>query len=411
MEPDKTPETPPNGAQDAPQASSAGGEASPPNNPKPAPTDDVSLAGDSPTETVPPVDVTNPEPQGMVPPPTTLTPVPKKKRGLKIGLIIAGVVLILSAGAAAAYYGIVVPNQPANILKKTLANTFSSDLKSVDMEGEYSVAAGESNEITGTFALAASSEGKFNFNTTVDAIVTNVTLDMRSVDGKTFYFKLGGLDGLPELIAQTDPQAAATYGALLKSINDQWYEINQSLIEQITGQSFDTTSLSAEDKQKLATAYKENQFLVVKEVLDDQKIKGVDCYHYRIVVDNEKLSGFFTAVKAADIKDLQITSEQLKTITDALKNANFDDHPVDVWIDKDTKLFKQFVFSMKENDDTFWSLRATVVSYNQPVEVEKPTDAKSVLEILTTLYGGTDSASLLFEDALNEGADTNGVSL
>lgn len=357
-----------------------------------------------------------PVPQDNMPafmrdPTATDTPTPvggKKKTGLIVG-IVAGV-LLLVGGAAAYYFGYMVPNKPENVLKSALVNTFSQDkVTSVSFEGNATLTeAGSDTKFSMDFSGGGDQEGKFNLTAAIDAVVTNVTVDVRSVDGKTFYAKVGGLAGLPELMAQSGNEVAALYAPLLAAIDDQWYEINQSFIEQMTGQTSVTPTLSEADRQKIAQAYEANPFLTVTETLASEQVAGVDSHHYKVVVDGPKLQAFISAIEAANIESLGLTAEMFTSLKDSVKDASFADYPMEVWIAKDSKLFTQFAFSVQDTEASA-TVRLTFKDYNQPVTVEKPEEAKSILEVLNSFYESILGTGLTAEDLSTDAS--SGISL
>ncbi len=358
----------------------------------------------------PPVDDSN-MPAFMRDPTATDVPPPPaggKKKGLIIG-IIAGA-LLLVGGAAAYYFAYMVPNKPENVLKSALVNTFSKDkVTSLSFEGNATVTEKESDtKFSMDFSGGGDQDGKLTFTSSIDATVTNVTVDFRSVDGKTYYAKVGGLAGLPELMAQSGNEVAAMYAPLLSAINDQWYEINQSFIEQITGKSSVTPTLSDADRQKIAKAYEDNPFLSVKETLADEKIAGVDSHHYKVVIDGPKLQAFVSAVEAAKLENTGLTPEMLTSLKDGINGVNFANYPVDVWVAKDSKLFTQFAFSA-QNDEVAATLRLTLKDYNKPITVEKPEGAKSILEVLNSFYQAFLGTGITAEDLPI--SESNGISL
>lgn len=317
-------------------------------------------------------------------PVTGMTPGSKKKAWI-IGAIIAGVILLVG-GVAAAYFGYYLPNKPENVMKSALANTFSNDkVQSVHFSGAFDVS-GEASEqnLSFTYTGKSNNTGALELSGEMDAVLAKVTLDIRSLDGKTFYLKVGGLSGLSDLLALSgSSELAPVYGPVLTAIDDQWIEVSESLIEQFAGtQPFQT--LSDEDLKKLAQAYDQYPFLIVKEELPDEQIKGVDSFHYQVVVDKTLLKGFLQTVKDANISSLPLDSEQLTYINEGIDGTDFSKYPFDLWIAKDTKLINQIVFKVSEEGAT-GEFRFTVDSYNTPVTVEKPEDAKPIMEIITEL--------------------------
>lgn len=326
-------------------------------------------------------------------------PVAKKKMALIVAVIAA--VLLLGGGAAAYYFGYMVPNKPANILKSALVNSFSKGkVTSAAFDGNVTVSEkSSSSKFLFDFSGAAGEDGKLNLSGSLDAVVTKITFDLRSLDGKTFYAKLGGLSGLPELLAQRGNPTAELYAPLLANFNDQWYEINESLIQQLTG-SKTSSILSDDDRQKLAQAYQDNQFLVVSETLASEKINGTDSNHYKVIIDGSKLQGFISAVQAANIQSLGITGDMFTSIKDNAGKADFAKYPLEVWVAKDSKLFTQFTFHV-DDTDAVADIRLTFKDYNKPVSVEKPEGAKSLLEAISAFY----------QSYLGVPIGTNGISL
>ncbi|HEU5187797.1 MAG TPA: hypothetical protein VFT87_04830, partial [Candidatus Saccharimonadales bacterium] len=210
-----------------------------------------------------------------------------------------------------------------------------------------------------------------------------VTFDVRSTDGKTMYLKAGGLAGIAEGLA-SEP-SLASYASLLATVDDQWYTIDPSILEQFGASVPSSTGLADADRQKLADAYTQNSFLKVQEVLADETIAGVNSYHYKVGVDGQKLKAFVSAVEAAKIESLGLTQPMLDSLKGSIDNADFSKYPVDIWIAKDSKLFTQFAFKVQDNDATL-DTKLTLKDYNKAVTVEVPEGAESIVNVLTTFY-------------------------
>lgn len=337
-----------------------------------------------------------------------LAPVQPKRRKLKLFAIIAGVIVVLLGASAAAYFTYYLPNQPENVLKTALVNSFSKDkISSAHFKGEINVKDTQNDALSVAFEGASNQEGAATFTANIDALVTTVTVDARTVDGKTFYAKVGGLEGLPELLSASGNEQSAAYAPLLAALDEQWYEINESLLQQMFGGALDTGLLTDEDRQKIAKAYEQHQFLKIQETLPDEKIDGTDSHHYKVAIDNTKLKDFMSAIKSANVSFFKLSEEMVKSFNDAINDTDFSKYPVEVWIAKDSKLFTQFKFTVQEDDATM-DLTLTITDYNKPVEVEKPEGAKSILEVLGTLF---EAAQGLPQQSVIEGLEdieTNG---
>jgi hypothetical protein len=338
-------------------------------------------------------------------PASTINPKPKKK-ALIVGIIIGLAVLLLGAGAAAAYFGYYLPNQPDNILKKALVNSFSSNLaKSGYTDGEFSIKDAAGDTFSGAFNGGASVDGPIQLQAEFDAGVTKLKAELRSVDGKTMYIKVGGLEGLPELLAATGDETVQAFAPLIGTLNNQWFELNESFLKEMGSASF-STKLSEADRQKLGSAYQNHQFLNVKEKLADETIKGSSSHHFKVVVDKTALKAFLSDIKNAKLDSMPLTQDDIDAFSKTVSTVDFTKYPVDVWVSKDTKQLSQVAFSLTAEDTTL-AVRMTFFDYGKPVQVTKPEGAKSLLELMSELIGaGPGQEALLLQDL-----QTNGISL
>jgi hypothetical protein len=329
----------------------------------------------------------------MSPNPLPVSERKHRKKWLVLGLIVVAVLLILGGGAAATYY--YIANKPENVLKQALANSFDRDKnKTIEYSGAVTFEDGSSGvKLEGTYEGAIDSQtGALSLGGQMDALITNVTFDVRSTDGKTLYLKVGGLNGLAQLLAsggvdEADPVAAA-YVPLIESLNNQWIEINSSMLGQVGGGTADTLTLSEEDERKLAEAYEANQFLTVKEALPDEEIGGTNSHHYKLAIDKAKLKSFAKAVKDAGVDSFKVTQEQLDSFNKSVDNENFDNYDLEIWIAKGSKMTKKLALATTDEEGSSVRLSFTIDSYNQPVEVQKPEGAKSLLEVVGDFFGG-----------------------
>lgn len=334
----------------------------------------------------------NPQPQpvetsqNMFTPPTA-QPAPANKRK-KVGLIaaIAGLVLLLGGGGAAAYYGLVLPNQPQRIAQQAIANTIDQEnIQSASFEGEIAFEGGDiSKGLSGVTFKGASSETAMDLNVSINSLVTKIGLDLKTTDGKTLYVKLSGLAGLDTLLAAYAGESATTdmsaYAALITAVNDKWFMIDQSLLSQIGGEAGNLTEskLSAEDTKKIGEIYKKHQFLTVDKKLDDQDIHGAASYHIQATISKDQMVAFLNEVKAANIKSLPIEQSMI----DEISKVDFSKYPFDMWVSKKDRYVTQLATTIEEAG-TKYKVRVALFDFNKPVTVEVPSDAKSILELLS----------------------------
>lgn len=309
-----------------------------------------------------------------------------------IALIV--LILVLLGGASAgAYFGVIAPSKPQRVIGDSLSNTLNSEkVKSAKFEGEANCIEGEACKSfsTVTFKGAASENGSFDANVQFKTAVATVSLDARYLE-KSIYLRLSGLNGLDKLLAGTSASSTSgTYAQLIKQLNNNWYVVDESLLKQMGGNNVSFSSsqdrLSKEDAQKIGDAYKKHQFIKVDKKLADEKIHGQSSYHILATVDKTQLKAFVTEVKNANLKDVKIEQSDI----DAIDKVDFSKYPFDIWVSKSNRMVSQLATTIKQ-DGTTVRVRVALYDYNQPVTVEKPAGAKSVLELLSEvspLYSG-----------------------
>ncbi len=308
-------------------------------------------------------------------------PKPKRKKLMMLAIIVIAAVVVLLGAAASAYYYVI--NKPQNVLGMALQNSFSDKITSVAFDGQVQVKPKDSTVLSASFAGKGNQSGAFDISGTADAVITKVTFDARSLDGSTYYVKVGGLAGLPELLAASGDSTATALAPLINTVDNQWIEINQSIIKQFTGSDTSiNTKLSASDRQKIYDAYKKNQFLTVQKTLATETIKGQASYHYQVVADATKLKAFVAAIKSANLSIGKLTQDDIASINKQIDSAHLSKYPFDVWISKGNRYIDQVGFNVASDGDTA-TLKMALFDYNKSVTVVKPANSKSLLEIIS----------------------------
>lgn len=313
-------------------------------------------------------------------------PPKKSKKLLLFSSLIAAVIVILLV--ATYVFAVYLPNKPDNVLKAALSNSLA--LKNVKFDGSAEITpkgdASGPSELNLTTGGVLSNDGKFKANLTLDATVTKLKLDLESPNGKDAYIRLSGLDGIPQLLqsfgASNEGVMLGQMGSLLKQINGQWYELDQSLLQKM-GVSLDQLQLSKDDQSKVKQAYLDHSFLVIKKVLPEQQVGGVDSFHFEVVVSKQQLLAFVDQVKSDNLSGLKISQSMVEGLA-KLKDSSFASHPFDVWISKDSKQFDQLAFSYADDTGSA-KVKLNFSDYNQAVNVSTPKDAKSVMQLLSQL--------------------------
>jgi hypothetical protein len=318
-----------------------------------------------------------------------------KSKKAKLTALVVGLVLLLGGGGAAAYYGVILPNQPQRIAQQAISNTLNQEnVKSGSFEGEVTFTGGEIADTLSSISFNGSSsdKGAVNLTVTANTMVTKINLDVRSSDSKTFYARLSGLDGLDQLLAayaasyqgsSTDESAAmlTALAPIITNINNQWYSVDESMLSQLGGNLGVATSenkVSEADAKKVGEIYKKHQFLEINEKLADEKIHDIDSYHIVAKINKDKLVAFLNELKAANIQSLSVDQSMI----DQVSKVDFSKYPFDVWVSKADRLITQLATTI-EQDGTTMKLRVALFDVNKEVKVEAPTDAKTILELLT----------------------------
>jgi hypothetical protein len=313
----------------------------------------------------------------------------RKKLGLILGIV--GLVVLLGGGSAAAYFKVVVPNQPQRITQDAVANTINQEkVTSGHFEGEVGISGGETADVISgiTFEGAANDKNALDLKVSINTAVTKVGLDLRSTDSSTYYLRLTGLNGLDKILgslSEGDSEEAAMLSELaplIAQVNDQWFSIDKSLLNQFGGENLSAAQekISSEDAKKIGDIYKKHQFIKIDKKLADQNIHGVASYHIQASVDKDKLVSFLGEVKSANIKALKLDQETI----DGIGKANLSKYPFDLWVSKSNRVVTQLATSIEDNGTTY-KVRIAMFDVNKEVKVETPSGAKSVLELLSGL--------------------------
>jgi hypothetical protein len=359
------------------------------NNVPPAVTPETEAAPGTPGPVV-----SSPVTNSPVAPATTKKRFSKKVKLLAVAIVVA---ILLIGGTAGAYFGIIVPSQPQRIVGDSLSNTVNSDkTKSAKFEGELNCVSGEACKSFSAAIFKGSFEqkGTFDLNVQLRTAVTSIGLDARSVGDKSLYLRLSGLEGLDKLLGSFSGDAGSSsttsqYAAVISKINNQWFTIDESLLKQAGGDvslPTEDNKLSKEDAKKIGDAYKKHQFISVDKKLADEKIHNQNSYHLQVKIDKAQLKLFATEVKNVNINGVKIDQKDI----DEFDKVDFSKYPFDIWVSKSTRMISQIATTITE-DGTTVKVRIAAYDYNEPVTIEKPQGAKSVLELVSQfapLYSG-----------------------
>jgi hypothetical protein len=309
------------------------------------------------------------------------------KNRLKLPLIIVAALLILGGGSAAAYFGVVVPNKPENKILSAFANLASQ--KNVTMDGSVNYSG--SSSVNVDYKLALNSEKtQVGLSGSVGFKGAKIPYELRFLD-KDLYFKVSGISSLASL-APSDSYGL-DYGSLIKKIDDQWFVVDSSFVDNLGLKSscIDDFSfaLNNADVALLKKAYKEHPLFLVKSS-SSESVDGVATTKY--IVD--PTSDTEAAAFASGLKELSLYKKAQScagnsvddAVKDTAKSTSKDDAKgtFAIYVTKNKQL-KKIEITSTESDNNF-KMGATF-SY-AAVNIAKPDGAKPAQELYASVLGG-----------------------
>ena len=316
-----------------------------------------------------------------------VSPPKKSAKKLLIALAIALPVFFASA-AAAAYVGVVIPNQPENVLKAAVANAFlednlnakgTLDLEPADPKKQASITATSinfdiKNNATNNFMSA-------KFDMAMSGVKFNA--DTRYVD-ETAYLKLGDLSTVSMLADSYMPGAST----MLKSVENQWIEFDKTLLKQAGAACYIENSLrvTESDLKQLAAAYDTAPFFTIKKVTSEA-VNGQDAKKFELEMDDDKMADFMKTHVAkipSAKKMLDCAKNQTDDALESLKDG--DVTPMTLWIGDDKKIIKFVSVSTKQDADKE-NLKGSIEAYfsYDEVKVSKPASSKPAMQLFGEL--------------------------
>lgn len=315
-----------------------------------------------------------------------------KKLFGKLGIIpavILGAVLLV-AGSAAGYFGVIVPNKPENILKASIENTALQ--KKSKFEGKFTF---ESTDPTAEIkAVNVEFKGQgdteknaFQSEFSVTASGVSLPFEVRSVD-KSIFIKVGDLSTIKSLATASAPE----YGLIIDAVNDklanQWIEIDETLLKQAGAECTLNTSfaLTKADVELLQKRYQEVPFATVKNTTSDT-VNGRAAYKYEIDFDDNKAADYIKGLEELSVvKKLKECSGDTEAL-DTEELADDDITPMTIWVDKGTKTLSKFAMNSTKQDEEKENFKGTfemTFEFGQ-ADISKPEGAKPAMEIIGEL--------------------------
>jgi hypothetical protein len=261
------------------------------------------------------------------------------------------------------------PTQPS--YKK--ASNFSINFNSVSDIHDLNNPKGSFSFNINTDALGALGQGNFAFG-----------LEIRTID-KIVYVKLSNVPNLGFFD--------------LSAVANQWIKIDtEALKKQFGLEKLEAQVKEAQKKQelspeqmKLKIAVQLAKIFKITEKLPSEKIEGVNTYHYKFIIDKEGIKNLFIEISKI-VQDKTLTEEELADFDKSLELIELPEG--EIWIGKNDLLPYKISLSsiIKETDKSKISGKVSFTqlfkNFNKPVQIEIPTPAKTLEEVLGGLFGG-----------------------
>ncbi|MBI4433535.1 hypothetical protein HY632_02085 [Candidatus Uhrbacteria bacterium] len=256
---------------------------------------------------------------------------------------------------------------------------------------------------------AAMSEGTQKVVVAASALGTfTAKIDMRWV-GEKAYVRLGELSvvvdqkavgGDAEQVRRSQRELDAGIGAVKGMLGGKWIAIDLRALATLAS-TIDSSvpaptlptgaALDALDA-KLRAIVKANPLLVLRERVGTEKVDGVRAYHYRVGINRSAILPLLEAIAP----ELQISDADLVEARTALADPQviqaIDRMTGDVWIGKQSKDFVRASLAIdsdqlvpeeaRKDGRVTGSLDMRFREWGKPIQVEVPTDAVTIEELL-----------------------------
>lgn len=134
--------------------------------------------------------------------------------------------------------------------------------------------------------------------------------------------------------------------------------------------------LTEEEKKELEKSMAESNPVLITEVLSDEEIGGINCYHYKYETDKENFKKILIEFLEKQ-RDEALTEEQLEGLDDMQAGSG------EIWIGKGDYLPYKWV-SESESSDPSAKIISTFFfeKFNEKVSVDPPAESISIEELL-----------------------------
>lgn len=346
-------------------------------------------------------------------------PQPKRpKKGLIIGSIIAGA-LVVFGGASALVYNVWYQN-PEKVIFDALTHAFKSE--SATGTGTITI---KTDDVDLKITFAGEGQGsdgrvdttiKFDSKSAGENISINVVASVL-VKGETIYFKLDNVQKTVDQLAEAYGVEVPEYVApIIKKIDGQWVSVKSSDYEDVSKEVakqqrcvtdvFDNLSNSKDMKNELVDLYKENRILVIDEELPAKKIDGVGSLGYEISTDTNAAQDFIRGLDDTEFgKELKKCDDSVDfaEVADTIKEADKEndsdvDTKFEVWVSRFGHQITEVKFTAKDDDAS--GVFVFNPKFNQDVTIEAPKSSITIKQLQEDIEKAVEEYySSLFNDS------------
>lgn len=343
-------------------------------------------------------------PPSRVNPPTFSIDYSQQKKSNKLLIVVLSIffIFLIGGGIFAYFY---FWQSPEMIVNRMFLNL--NKIKSLEYQGEAKVEAttGQTGNYTLDFVGKTDTNDPNNAKSSLAMTATiNLTdqpivfgVDVISID-KTVYMELSQAENFPY--------------ADLSSMKNQWIKFDSEAITKQFGlQNIQNQIQAAQQKDQLTTdqimklelMLAKAKIYKITQTLPDENIEGQNTYHYKYIIDIAAIKAAYNEASKI-IQNRSLNQDEIAAFDNNAKY--FKDPDGEIWIGKKDLLPYKFKFTVTATADSptsgTISLATSFKNFNQPIQIEAPTEYKTMEEILNSIFQ-TNMADL------NKDSDNDGL--
>jgi hypothetical protein len=361
------------------------------------------------------------------------TPITSSTNFKKLWFVVGGLIgaLLLMGGGAFAYFGYY--QSPDRILRTMLANLskaktleYESDIR---IEGSTSLPSAPSfdsqSSLRGTATKARTSVYTVRLTGSSDISDPNSTKNHSVISLSTDSSVMGVSDfgvefismGKDNYVKAVEIASTSPATSMLSSYENRWIKIDvESLAAQFgvsQSQSSKATAPNPDQIERKKETFRNADFFAVTKTLPGEKMNGVDTYHYRFIIDRDKLRALLHEFSKID-SGKEMSESERSELDSRLSSVTTMEG--EVWVGKWDRFPYKLLVNLEAKDALGQSSntgKATLTfsfkNFNKPVTIEAPADVITIEELLSELQTSstkdTDGDGLMDSEEASWGTD------